>query len=199
MESEQDVDAFKKRIGSMTRRETSDFMKYINNVQKVSNIVTGTKERKKRKMKHRPENSNSDSSDTSELNVKELNTGEGVRKKLQRKCKKNINSYSYKEDLTDDLAYDSTDIKTNVLITNDYNSNKNATTVSPSQVSNQKEKTSLKDVLNELKNKESIQQTTNHKLEQQHYEKTGLTRLVKDARKEVFSFEKKKNMNVIHK
>ena len=36
-------------------------------------------------------------------------------------------------------------------------------------------------------------------LEQQHYEKTRLTRLWKDARKEVFSFEKKKNMNVIHK
>ena len=36
-------------------------------------------------------------------------------------------------------------------------------------------------------------------LEQQHYEKTRLTRLVKDARKEVFSFEKKKNMNVIEK
>ena len=124
MESEQDVDAFKKRIGSMTRRETSDFMKYINNVQKVSNIVTGTKERKKRKMKHRPENNNSDSSDTSELNVKELNTGEGVRKKLQRKCKKNINSYSYKEDLTDDSVDYSTGDKSQEDFTDDLTDDK---------------------------------------------------------------------------
>ena len=184
MESaEQDVDAFKKRIDSMTRSETSEIMNYINNVQKVSNIVTGTKERKKRKMKHRPENNNSDSSDTSELNVKELNTGEEVRKKLQRKCKKNINNYKEEEDLANDLAYDSTDIKTNVLITNDYNSNKNATTVSPSQVSNQKEKTSLKDVLTELKNKEELRIDNTDVLDEleKHSEKTHNGDVVKHS------------------